>query len=331
MLEKVLKANASSEVNLAPTRRITRCITHRMITDMPRRAALDTTEILENVLSFLTPVSLFGLQRVSRQWRDLIGSSPLLKEKMFLRVSPRTPDIWRFINPKPYPTIDWHRDMLPGLPYFAGQGFRNASVTEVESRAWSTSPGETQHLYTPVSLNPFLFTADYFDCKWIEGTWFFRATLKPETEFTQQSTLRDTHLTNLLSTECCAIMKFDARKSSLVLDRIWCQAVIRSNKPLTLGDVIDQTLASHMWETLNEKGQRVGPVSNFPDRLGRVPRDISLSEKIAELDKQHGCKTVFQPHRGMHVVIALKEQTYLPLVLTDAEYLQYKPAESSSQ
>jgi hypothetical protein len=139
------------------------------------------------------------------------------------------------------------------------------------------------------------------------------------------------HLTNLLSTECCAIMKFDARKSSFVLDRVWCQAVIRSNKPLTLGDIIDQTLASHMWETLNEKGQRVGPVSDFPDRLGRVPRDISLSEKIADLDKQHGCKTVFQPHRGMHVEIALEEQTYLPLVLTDAEYLQYKPAESSSQ
>jgi hypothetical protein len=329
MLEKVLKANASSEVNLAPTRRITRCITHRMITDMPRRAALDTTEILENVLSFLTPVSLFGLQRVSRQWRDLIGSSPLLKEKMFLRVSTRTPDIWRLINPKPYPTTHWSRP--PALPDFLGRGFRNASVTEVESRAWSTSPGEMQHLYTPVSVNPFLFTARHFDCRSIEGTWILRATLKPETDFTQQSTLRDTYLTNLPTTECCTIMKFDARKSSLVLDRLWCQAVIRSNKPLTLGDIIDQTLASHMWETLNEKRQRVGPVSDFPHRLGRVPRDISLSEKIAELDKQHGCTTVFQPHRGMHFVIALEEQTYLPLVLTDAAYLQYKPAEGSSQ
>jgi UDP:flavonoid glycosyltransferase YjiC (YdhE family) len=166
MLEKVLKANASLEVDLAPRRRVT----HRMVTEMPRSAALDTAEILENVLSFLTPISLFSLHSVSRQWRDLVRSSPFLKEKMFLRVSTRTPDIWRLINPKPYPTIDWDWDMPPALPDLAGQGFRNASVTEVESRAWSTSPGETQHLYTPVSLNPFLFTADHFDCKWIEGT-----------------------------------------------------------------------------------------------------------------------------------------------------------------
>jgi len=35
-------------------------------TNDPRRAALDITEILENVLSFLPPRILFGVQRVSR-------------------------------------------------------------------------------------------------------------------------------------------------------------------------------------------------------------------------------------------------------------------------
>jgi hypothetical protein len=69
----------------------------------PRRAALDIPEILENVLSFLPPRALFGVQRVSHLWKGTIAASPPIQENMFLRIRTKTPEIWMLTNPKPVP------------------------------------------------------------------------------------------------------------------------------------------------------------------------------------------------------------------------------------
>jgi hypothetical protein len=89
-LDKAATSNASQEVDLLPpTSRITRLMT----TDVPRRAALDTTEILENILRFLPPRTLFGVHRVSRQWKGLIARSPRIQERMFLRCQAKAPEV----------------------------------------------------------------------------------------------------------------------------------------------------------------------------------------------------------------------------------------------
>lgn len=65
-----------------------------MTLDSTRRAVLTTSELLEDVLSYLSPRQLFSFQRVSRQWRGVIAGSPELQEKMFLRQSATPKESW---------------------------------------------------------------------------------------------------------------------------------------------------------------------------------------------------------------------------------------------
>lgn len=47
--------------------------------------ALNTTELLEHILSFLPMPKIMGGTRVSRKWKAVIESSPVLQRKLFLR------------------------------------------------------------------------------------------------------------------------------------------------------------------------------------------------------------------------------------------------------
>jgi len=47
---------------------------------------LDTAELLELILQFLDPITLFAIQRVCKRWKGFIADSHLLQEHMFLRV-----------------------------------------------------------------------------------------------------------------------------------------------------------------------------------------------------------------------------------------------------
>jgi len=66
--------------------------------DSTRRAVFTTSELLENVLSYLPPQQLFSLQRVSQQWRGVIAGFPGLQEKMFLRQSATPIESWTLEN-----------------------------------------------------------------------------------------------------------------------------------------------------------------------------------------------------------------------------------------
>lgn len=57
--------------------------------EVPRSACRDvlgTTELLEHIISFLPMRKIFEVQRVAKQWRNVIGTSPTIEEKMFLRL-----------------------------------------------------------------------------------------------------------------------------------------------------------------------------------------------------------------------------------------------------
>lgn len=68
----------------------THTIDHETIDlDNPRSACqrvFETTELLEHVISFLPMKKIFTIQSVSKQWRDVIATSPSIHEKMFLRL-----------------------------------------------------------------------------------------------------------------------------------------------------------------------------------------------------------------------------------------------------
>lgn len=156
-----------------------------MIAEMPLRAALNTTEIFEKVLSFLPPFDLFRLQRVCHQWTDLMARSPSIREKMFLRVRARTPETWMLIDPKRLPKL-FSKDYT--FSDFAGRGFCTASATEVESRNSKISSGVIHHLITPVTLNPLLSYKHHFDFTLTKGACLFWATLESVTNVTQHNT-----------------------------------------------------------------------------------------------------------------------------------------------
>jgi hypothetical protein len=110
----------------------------------PRRAALDIPEILENVLSFLPPRTLFGVHRVSHLWKSTIAASPPIQEKMFLRLRTKTSEIWMLTNPRSVPR-GWNRgEERPGLDW----NFRIVGDTEMQSGSWKIKSGELQHLLT---------------------------------------------------------------------------------------------------------------------------------------------------------------------------------------
>jgi hypothetical protein len=95
--------------------------------DLSRRAALDIPEILENVLRFLPFQNVFGVQRVCRQWKNLIASSPAIQEKMFLRLRNDTSETWMLVD------SDSVACGVHDLPYDLELNFCMVNAAEVES------------------------------------------------------------------------------------------------------------------------------------------------------------------------------------------------------
>lgn len=56
-------------------------------TASPVKAVLDTAELLEHVLSFLTLHEIVSKSRVARSWKLAIDNSPSLQKQLFLRPS----------------------------------------------------------------------------------------------------------------------------------------------------------------------------------------------------------------------------------------------------
>jgi hypothetical protein len=266
-----------------------------MTTEAPRRAALDTTEILENILSYLPNRTVFGVQRVCRQWRDAIAVSPTIQDKLFLRLRGQTPETWLLTNPEE-------------------KKFRVAAPADIEF------PSEVNFgqrpLFMPVTLNPLLEWWDEAGL-WIEensvqhyacvarGSNFIR--------FAQHSSARATFITDPPSKECQVGLDFEPRPMRPEFRFMGSCANVKSDQPLALGQAIGRALQSTLLWVLDEKWKKVAI---------HATRDTTVANKIIELEKLHDCKVVLV---GVHIGLALDETKIRRLALTDAEYHRYRP------
>jgi hypothetical protein len=107
-------------------------------TDAPPAAALKITEILEQILTYLSPQQIFSLQRVSRTWKSVIAGSPAIQEKLLLRFRDKPKETWQLL----------------GLS-------RNTNDVRLEKTSSSTQPEELYWTslgskFSSVTINPFL-------------------------------------------------------------------------------------------------------------------------------------------------------------------------------
>lgn len=111
-----------------------------MTTDAARKAVFNTSELLESILVCLPPKTLFGVQRVSKQFQAIIATSIPIQEKMFLRLRNKSHLNWQLK----------YKDTESGL----AQEF-------VES----VDPSADQDTRTTTELNPFLqLSYTYIPC-----------------------------------------------------------------------------------------------------------------------------------------------------------------------
>jgi len=109
------------------------------------RAVLETSELLESIISYLSPKELLDAQRVSKQWKNVIVGSPSIQEKLFMRREDRAQEIWVMERRR-----DWSH---PNIPVAALVEYGN--VRDSPRRVTNLPPPDTLSL-TPVVLNPML-------------------------------------------------------------------------------------------------------------------------------------------------------------------------------
>jgi len=62
--------------------------TRSMTTDAARKAVFNTSELLENIISFLPMRDILTkVQRLSRQWKIVVESSPTIRNKLWMTSS----------------------------------------------------------------------------------------------------------------------------------------------------------------------------------------------------------------------------------------------------
>lgn len=277
-----------------------------MTVDMPQQAALNTTEILENILSYLPNRTIFGVQRVCRQWRNAIAGSPTIQERLFLRLKHQTPEI-RATN-HDYDIFDLRN------PH---RKYRLATAAEVES-AHEELPYGARELFMPVALNPMLekqiilsqmvngFPAPPFN---YSARFSVQARLK---QFAQHGSSRASFITDPPCMELEVELHYFMARSHLPgFNYMKCHADLKSEKPLTIGDTIDHVLKPKRFQIRNHEGEFTG-----------IMEDVTAAEKIEELEKQHNCRFMLS---DVHFTLPLNDTKVCRQFFTEAEYVRYRP------
>jgi hypothetical protein len=105
-----------------------------MTTDASRKAVFNTSELLEQIILCLPVKNIFGIQRVCKQFRDVIAGSPKIQEKMFLRLRNDVPKEAWVLETSVSTLVPWGEE-----PYL---------------RKVDVNTGKRH--YRPVALNPLL-------------------------------------------------------------------------------------------------------------------------------------------------------------------------------
>jgi hypothetical protein len=193
--------------------------------------------------------------------------------------------------------------------------FRVATPAEVES-ADGELPGGKRKLYMPVALNPLLQWVDVTD-HWGEANQADRygavfSTNKHLAQLAQYGVSRATFVTDPPCREIKSVLYYNVRPSRPGLYSLMCYVDVKSDQPLTIGDAINHAL----------KSKRVWTQETYKDHNALLVEDLTAAERIDELEKKHNCKLVLE---GLYTVLAFNDIGARPLIITDADYLRYKP------
>jgi hypothetical protein len=124
-----------------------------MTIDGPRRAAFNTTEILEKILRYLPNRTIFGVQRVCRQWKDTINGSPTIQDKLFIRLRGKTPETWILTNPTSFDQFHSADFDIRSVE----KNFRVPTAAEMKLAEEKVQVNfERVPLFMPMTLNPLL-------------------------------------------------------------------------------------------------------------------------------------------------------------------------------
>jgi hypothetical protein len=204
------------------------------------RAVLDTTELLENILSHLPPKQLFGVQRVCRLWKDFIARSSGIQEKLFLKLQGRPAELWALLE----------RDV--GAEF----GPRKSRLEKVNKRPALGRGNADVRTFTPVDLNPFLQHGhDSVEGPVCKISACDRADyMTPEiTEFCHgltfglNSSLLDTYICDPPCMRAHIALSYFSSPERLDCYRLEASFIVQTDKPLTLRDVLAETWTDDVW------------------------------------------------------------------------------------
>ena len=116
-------------------------VTRTMKIDAPRQAVFKTAELLENILMHLPVKTVFGIQRVCRQFRDIVGTSTSIRQQLFLQPTGVERQTWAVRNNQ--------SNLLPFFPYHPPAG---AYFVQADDDAKAKTP----RTVIPARLNPLL-------------------------------------------------------------------------------------------------------------------------------------------------------------------------------
>ena len=179
------------------------------------------------------------------------------------------------------------------------------------------TPYFRRQLFMPVSQNPLLPIRHDVISRWIEEnlveSFHWLETPGGLAQFAQHGSARASYLTNPPRKECKVMLDFEARPARPGFYFLSCNVNIVSDKPITIGDCVNRALESkRMWILWTKRQPTCTDVTD----------DITVAEKILELEKQHDCRVLL---RAVYIAITLDQTIVRPVALTDAEYLRYKP------
>ncbi|OQO10544.1 hypothetical protein B0A48_03841 [Cryoendolithus antarcticus] len=253
-----------------PRQRVTRAMTARSVP----MAVFNTAELLERILLQLEPKIIFGVQRVCTQFRDILASSPRLREMCWLRlpIQPTGHEIERWVS-RPSATL-----------------YRYEWVKV-------KGDGSTQKSFVPVQLSPF-FGRNV-------GAHFMASYVSDDTNYRSYNSARPIvkavihgqgSRLSLLGTQIC-----DPPCDIWIIDHL--SATLQAKPPIyaylptplrvtgcsTLGQILDRALAAKAW---------AGSGQAFEQQRKQAPGEAQQRMTIAQLQCATGLEDRFRLNLG---------------------------------
>lgn len=233
-------------------------------TDASRQAVLLANELLEGILTFLPPKQLFADQRVCKQWRDVIVSSPGLQKKMFLRVDELPPLNWGF------KAEYWHPDPS-----------RRGELRSLGDRP----PSLPWRQVTPVILSPHLKTVTYDGEEDSKHSVTFD--LPHNLPIGQHSSIHDTYFCN---PRCYKFaFGFDIKFEPAIpkYGRLIVSALqFQTGRALKVGEALDRAMS------LRTDAELCKEVYGDKSIKTKKYRNITVTQIIHKLQREHGCTAI---------------------------------------